>query len=80
MVLVLNLHKIIILFFPDAVIELSVMNFINEHREGDVLIFFVDILSHNGMDSNPINYEITLTGLTAGEHCSIRCALYNCNV
>ncbi len=43
------------------------MNFTNEHREGVELIFFVDILLHNGINSNPIDYEITLTGLTAGE-------------
>ncbi len=64
------------MFFPDAVIELSLVGS-NEHREGDVLMFFVKILLHNGMDNNPIDYEITLTGLTAGEqvnYCSIRCA------
>ncbi len=44
----------------------------NEHREGTVLIFCIELLSLEGDSNVPIEYEFTLTGLTAGElYCSI---------
>ncbi len=64
---VLNLHKIITLFFPDATIGLNLNDSVtvDAHREGDTLIFCIDLLFVGGDSNILIDYEITLNGLTA---------------
>ena len=66
---VLNLHKIITLFFPDATIGLNLNDSvtIDAHREGDTLIFCIDLLFLGGDTTAEVNYVISLNGLTAGE-------------
>ncbi len=61
----INLHKIIILFFSDAVIGLNLNDSLTGHREGDTLIFCIDLLFLGGDTNAEVNYVITLTGLTA---------------